>query len=298
MTSVICWINRDDYLGGVWAGGVWAVSDSRVSGPHGVLTENCPKLSVIHANSFDARDFLRRHPKRVISFGFGFAGSTLVGANVREMLVALLGDLNEVQYYDAPDLEFEAKIPALAEIAELTRKLTDRYINDIGVNYPNSAKSEIVIFGFCRKSGSFKVFKISNSPDAPALLRVDDVPVSESQMVILGDKKALIEELVQSKRSQFEVGTMNWRRTPIIVLSNILSENQPGSIGGYLQLCAAFRDDVRHLLISSSDTCSAPFVGFDLFRDIQCVGGFSPSPLFGLVKPGTDGWPAYIGPAG
>lgn len=221
-----------------------------------------------------------------------------MGANVREMLVALLGDLNEVQYYDAPDLEFEAKIPALAEIAELTRKLTDRYINDIGVNYPNSAKSEIVIFGFCRKSGSFKVFKISNSPDAPALLRVDDVPVSESQMVILGDKKALIEELVQSKRSQFEVGTMNWRRTPIIVLSNILSENQPGSIGGYLQLCAAFRDDVRHLLISSSDTCSAPFVGFDLFRDIQCVGGFSPSPLFGLVKPGTDGWPAYIGPAG
>lgn len=262
------------------------------------MTENCPKLSVIHANSFDAGDFLRRHPKRVISFGFGFAGSTLVGANVREMLVALLGDLNEIQYYDAPNLEFEAKIPVLAEIAELTRKLAERYINDIGVNYPNNAKSEMIIFGFCRKSGSFKVFKVSNSRDAPASLRVDDVPVSESQMVILGDKKAVIEELIQSKRNQFEVGTTNWRRTPIIVLSNILSENQPGSIGGYLQLCAAFRDDVRHLLISSPDTCSAPFVGFDLFKDIQCVGGFSPNLSFGLVTPGTDGWPSHIEPAG
>lgn len=220
-----------------------------------------------------------------------FAGSTLVGANVREMLATLLGDLNELQYYDAPKMEFEAKVPALAEIAEFARKLAERYVKDIGVSYPTSARSEIVIFGFCRRSASFKVFKVSNSPDAPALLRVEEMPVSDSQIVVLGDKKAVIEELIRSKRNQFDIGTSNWRRTPIIVLSDILNQNQPGSIGGYLQLCAAFRDDVRHLVISSPDTGNVPFVGFELLNDIECIGGFTPNLSFGLVKPGPDGWP-------
>lgn len=291
MTSIICWLNRDEYMPGIWA-----VSDSRISGQYGVMTDNCPKLSVIHANSFDRQDFLRRHPKRVISFGFGFAGSTLVGANVGGMLATLLGDLSEIQYYDAPDLQFEAKIPALADIAELARKLAEDYVKSIGVSYPTGAKSEIVIFGFCRRSTSFKVLKISNSPHAPALLSVEDMPVSDAQVAVLGDKKAVIEELIKSKRSQFEVGTSNWQRTPIIVLSNILSENHPGSIGGYLQMCAAFRDDVRHLLISSPGTASFPFVGFELFKNIGCIGGFAPSLSFGLVKPGPDGWPDYVEP--
>lgn len=287
MTSVICWINHDEYLDGVWA-----VSDSRISGLSGVLTENCPKLSVIRANSFDADDFLRRRPKLVISFGFGFAGSTLVGANVREMLATVLGDLSEIQYYDAPDLDFEARTPALAEIAELARTLAEKYVTSIGVHYPVNARCEIVVFGFCRRSSSFKVFKISNTPDTPALLRIEDMAVSDSRMVILGDSKTMIEELIESQRCQFEVDSLNWGRAPITVLSNILSENRLCSIGGYLQLFAAFRHDVRHLLISPPGSGIASLVGFDLFRDIQCVGGFTPSLSFGLTKPGPDGWPA------
>ncbi len=81
MTSIVCWRNRDDFFEGVWA-----VSDSRVSGAGGVWTDNCPKLFSIHANCFNsADDYSRSRPKRVLSFGFGFAGSTLIGTNVKEM---------------------------------------------------------------------------------------------------------------------------------------------------------------------------------------------------------------------
>lgn len=127
------------------------------------MTDNCPKLFAIYANSYSPTgDFLRRQPKRVLSFGFRFAGSTLIGANVKEMLATVLGDLQELACYDAPDYPFEEWIPALADIAELARKLAERYIQSIGVHHPANAKCELVIFGFCIKRSDFKVFRVSS----------------------------------------------------------------------------------------------------------------------------------------
>jgi hypothetical protein len=287
LTSIVCWLNQDDYFGGVWA-----VSDSRVSGAGGILTDNCPKLFAIHANSYSPTgDFLRRRPMRVLSFGFGFAGSTLIGANVKEMLATVLGDLRELAYYDAPDYPFEERIPPLADIAELARKLAETYILSIGVHHPNNAKCELVIFGFCIKSSEFKVFKMSNSPEAHASVGIEDLPVSDRDLIILGDRKAAIRERILSLRTRFEVGSANWRRAPITTLAAILREAERGSIGGYLQLCTAFRDDVRHLTITASGEGRFPFVGFDMYRDIGQIGGFLPALSFGLSEPGPDGWP-------
>jgi hypothetical protein len=206
------------------------------------------------------------------------------------MLATVLGDLQELAYYDAPDYPFEERIPALADIAELARKLAERYIKSIGVHHPANAKCELVIFGFCIKSSDFKVFRVSNSPETPASVDIEELPVVDSDLIILGDRKAAIRERVLSLRTRFEVGSANWRRAPITALVAILREGETGSIGGYLQLCAAFRDDVRHLAITAPGEGRLPFVGFDLYRDIGHIGGFSPALSFGLSAPGPDGW--------
>ncbi|MFJ1254272.1 hypothetical protein [Cupriavidus sp. CuC1] len=286
MTSIVCWMNPRDYFPGMWA-----VSDSRVCGPGGILTENCPKLFAIHANCYRNDDFTRTYPKRVLSFGFGFAGSTLIGANVKEMLATFLGELTEVNYYDAPDYPFEERVPSLAEIAEIARKLTERYIASVGIHYPAAARCELVLFGFCRRSSCFKVFRVSNSAKVPASVTSEELPVGEGELIILGDRKDFIRTRTLSLRSQFAEGSWNWLRAPIITLSEILRNNEPGSIGGYLQLCSAFREGFKHLKISLSKDPLAPYVGFDVYREIGTIGGFLPSMSFGLVAPGPDGWP-------
>lgn len=282
----MCWRNRGDFFEGVWA-----VSDSRVSGAGGVWTDNCPKLFSIHANCFNSTDdYSRSRPKRILSFGFGFAGSTLIGANVKEMLATVLGDLQELNYYDAPNYPFEERIPTLADIAELARKLAEKYIQSIGIHYPTNAKCEMIIFGFCIKSKNFKTFKISNSPETPASVSVDECPVGDSDFVVLGDQRAVIRDHVLSLREKFQIGSVNWRRAPITTLATVLREAEIDSIGGYLQLCAASHHDVRHLPVTVTGEGRWPFVGFDLYRDIGHIGGFLPAMSHGLSAPGPDGW--------
>lgn len=151
-----------------------------------------------------------------------------------------------------------------------------------------------VIFGFSIKSSDFRVFRVSNSAATPASVGIEELPVGDSDLIILGDRKAAIRERVLSLRTRFEVGSANGRRAPITAPTAILREGETGSIGGYLQLCTAFRDDVRHLTITAPGEGRFPFVGFDLYRDIGHIGGFSPALSFGLSAPG----PSAQSPAG
>ncbi|WP_423368604.1 hypothetical protein [Burkholderia sp. LMG 32019] len=206
------------------------------------------------------------------------------------MLATVLGDLQELHYYDAPNYTFEERRPTLADIAELARKLAEKYIQSIGVHYPTNAKCELIIFGFCIKSEKFRIFKILNSPETPASVNVAECPVSDSKFVVLGDQRVFIREHILSLREKFQVGSPNWRRAPITTLAAVLREDEIDSIGGYLQLCAASHYDVRHLPITVTGECRWPFVGFDLCRDIGHIGGFLPGMSLGLSAPGPDGW--------
>jgi hypothetical protein len=53
MTSIVCWINKED--GDV----LWAVNDSRVSGQNGIMTDNGPKMAKITAVAYRIKERLR-----------------------------------------------------------------------------------------------------------------------------------------------------------------------------------------------------------------------------------------------
>ncbi|USD65822.1 hypothetical protein [Vibrio sp. SCSIO 43136] len=284
MTSIICWRNQEE------TDGLWAVSDSRVSSGSSVMTDNCPKLFSLVASTFLEQDYLKLNPKRLFTFGFGFAGSTLIGTNVKEMLSMFVSNLSEINYYDMPDYPFEDKLPSLMDVAVLSKKIAERYIHSMGQCFPQSARCEFVIFGYCPKYKKYTAIKLSNCPSSPAEIKLEEVDVSNGAYLILGDQKERIGELVEDNKSKFEVKSLNWWRSPFIALANILREEDAGSIGGYLQFCLSTELDTRLHFLTPKDELCATYIGFKLFEDINSLGGFSIQVPGGMTMPDVDGW--------
>jgi hypothetical protein len=284
MTSIICWRNQEE------TDGIWAVSDSRVSTGTCVMTDNCPKLFSICANTFLENDYFKLNPKRLFTFGFGFAGSTLIGTNVKEMLSMFVSNLSELQYYDAPDYPFEKKLPSLMDVADLCKVIAERYIHSMGQCFPKSTRCEFVLFGYCIKNKTYTAIKLSNSPESPAEISISEVDVSNGAYLILGDQKERIAEVIENTKVKFVHQSLNWWRSPFIALANVLREDDAGSIGGYLQFCLSNQLDTRLHFLTSSKEFNAKYVGFQLFKDIHTLGGFSIQVPGGMTMPDEDGW--------
>lgn len=281
LTSIVIWVNENkrEYFPGLWA-----ISDSRISSSTGssqaafsteVLTENYPKISVVHvmaSSSSDTSSLISRH---IFSFGFAFAGSTLIGSTVREILSTLLSGLREIDFYDAPELSFEDKIPTLKEVAELTCRLASTYVVSLGEYRPNSAKIEMAIFGYCRKSNSLRAFRLRNVPEAPTVVRMNELPMREREFFVLGDRISAVESAIVAKRALFNDDSLNWARAPISTLLEIAQDDNFRTIGGSVQLCVAGRFGIRHIPLIKSESHRHLFVGFDLHGDTPLLGGFS-----------------------
>lgn len=274
--------------------GLWAISDSRISNSTGnsqasssadVLTENYPKISAVHAMACSPSDIPRLNSRHVLSFGFAFAGSTLIGSTVREILSTLLSSLQEINYYDARELSFEQKVPSLKEVAELTCRIASNYVVSLGVHRPNSARIEIAIFGHCAKSNALQAFRLRNLPDAPAVVRFETLPVREREFFVLGDRISAVESAIFAKRALFKSDSLDWDRAPIPALLEITQNDNFRTIGGPVQLCVTGRFGIRHIPLSKPESRQNLFVGFDLHAGAPMIGGFSYNLSIGLTHP-------------
>ncbi|NYS62603.1 hypothetical protein [Vreelandella salicampi] len=254
------------------------------------MTDNCPKLFKINVTAFEESDYLKVRPIKLLSLGFGFSGSTLIGNNVKEMLSTFLGNLREAYFYDVPDYPFDQRIPTLMQIAELAKKIGERYVMSLGRSYPTNARCEFSLFGYCDKSSSLKAYKLSNSPKKPTEINIEEANISNGSFLIIGDRKPEISDLIEEKRSQFEVKSLNWWRAPFITLANILCEENAATIGGYLQFCISSSIDTRMYFTSPSEGAGASLVGFDLLTEIGMIGGFLPDISVGMSMLGPNGW--------
>jgi hypothetical protein len=287
VTSIIWWLNNDDYFHGLWA-----VADSRVIASGGVLSDNAPKLFSVPVYCYGQDDWFHERPIKILNPMFGFAGSTFIGLNVKEMLANYLENLKELSYYGGTVPTFEERTPTIREIADLTKRIGEIYLHSVGKLTPAAARCEFVLFGFCRKSDEFKVFTLSNSPGNPATITIAEHGVSAGDFLILGDKKEEVGAALAAMRAQFVAGLSNWRRAPITVMANILrSEEGISTIGGHLQLWAALRYENRLLTISHTESRLPQYLGLDMFDTLGHVGGFTTDFSTGLSIPGVEGWP-------
>lgn len=288
MTAIACWINREENES------IWAVSDSRITQFNSTLTDHCPKLFSIPVSVIRNTDVYRIFPQKIMDFGFGFAGSTMIGINVKEMLTVALSTLHEIG-----DSTNEQPIPSdiypsLYEIALLAKNIGEKYMFDIGQFFPDSVRIEMVIFGFCRKTQTYKIIKLKNSIEAPANIQVEDCQnLSSGTPVLLGDRQQEFSEFIENTRQRFDFDTINWWRTPFIALNNWINQGAVSTIGGYIQLTLAnsFRTKNSFLTNLEPNAISMSHAGINTTDSFGAtIGGLILMPMGGMSLPGENGW--------
>ncbi|WLI46899.1 hypothetical protein PSH84_08510 [Pseudomonas beijingensis] len=274
MTSVVCWLNND-----VWYPGIWAVSDSRVSSEAGSMTDSLPKLFAIPVNIYDGEGaIVRQNPKRILNIGFGFAGSTLIGAVVKDILTLCLDNLSETTYYDEKgiiNIPLSERVPTLEEVALLAQKVAVKYLLNVGFCHPQNARCEIVLFGYCARKESNRAFLLKNSPEAPGSMSIEEKDINEGIYIVLGDRKEEVLAMIEAKNQKCFSEPYYEGRGPIVALQQIIRNSSAPTIGGYVQICVATKFAARTMYLSDDSSRICPLLGFDLHTDLGQLGGFS-----------------------
>lgn len=283
MTSIICWLNTDE---DEFFPGVWAVSDSLVCAGAEPITDALPKLFPLPVNLYDTSDgILKQNPINLLNIGYGFAGSTLIGTAVKDILTMCLDNLSEISYThngEEAELSIDERMPSIEDIAFLTARIAKKYIMSMGFYHPINAKCEIVLFGYCKKNKAYKVFVIRNTHNHPDNVTVDEKNFEESPYIILGDKKNEVLDMINIKNKLCLSTRYQTGRGPIIALQQIIKNELLTTIGGYLQICITSR--LKSLTIYTpilSKEGYFPFLGFS-HEEIGLLGGFSISKGIGL----------------
>lgn len=274
MTSVVCWLNND-----VWYPGIWAVADSRVSSDAGSMSDSLPKLFAIPLNIYEGENKItRQSPQRMLNVGFGFAGSSLIGNSVKEVLALCLDNLSETAYYDKEGelvVPLRDRIPTIEEVAILAQKIAKKYLMHLGVCHPQSARCEIVVFGYCKVRNYNRVFLLKNSPESPGDISVEEKDIGNEGYVILGDRKQEVMDMIEAKNKKCSSEPYWEGRGPIMALQQIIRNSSVPTIGGCIQICVVTDFTARTMYLSDESNNSMPLLGFDLFTDLGALGGFS-----------------------
>jgi hypothetical protein len=218
------------------------------------MTDSLQKLFVLPVNIYQGENTVtRERPHRVMSVCYGFAGSTLIGTSVKDILALCLDNLTETNYYgENGDISrtFEERMPSIEEIARLAQKIAQKHIIAMGSYHPNNARCEIVIFGFCKKCNDTKIFVLKNSPEQPAKISFEEKNISYGGYVILGDKKEEILKAIERKNIACSEELYWKNRTPIVALQQIIKDSSLSTIGGHAQTCIATKFVSRTMYIS------------------------------------------------
>ncbi len=291
MTAIACWINREEHES------IWAVSDSRITQHTSFqrvssLTDHCPKLFTIPVSIILPEDVLRIRPQKILEFGFGFAGSTIIGINVKEILTLSLSQLTPMYTINSTQPPPPETYPSLNEIAFLAKEIAEQYMNDLGQYFPESVRTEMVIYGFCQRTRSHKIIKMNNSSANPATINIEDCEDLDSgRPILLGDRQDEFFELIQATRQRFTFDTINWWRSPFIALNNMINQNSIDTIGGYIQLSYAHQFGATISFLTDINNISMGNAGIyisELFS--PTIGRYILTRMQGMSLPDENGW--------
>ncbi|WP_246803237.1 hypothetical protein [Citrobacter pasteurii] len=288
MTAIACWLNREEN------DSIWAVSDSRITQQNSTLTDHCPKLFSIPVSVIRSSDVYRIQPQKIFEFGFGFSGSTIIGINVKEMLAVSLSRLHEMGNSN-PEQEIPHETyPTLSDIAVLAKNIAEKFMHDVGQSFPQAVIIEMLIFGFCLNTRTYKIIKLSNSSVSPNTINIEDhQDLSSGTPILLGNRQQELQEFIETTREQFAPNTINWWRSPFIALNNWINQGTVNTIGGYIQMVTAFPFFTRLSFLTNlnGNNVISSHAGINTTESFgPMIGGFILMPMDGMSLPGENGW--------
>jgi hypothetical protein len=275
MTAVAIWKNLER---APWPG-LWIAADSRVSGAS-VLVEDAAKIFplpvTIRASAKDGifPDVCFSH-----SYGYCFAGNTIMGQNAYLALLPLLSNGFSPKPYE----------PSITDVSTYVFNYLRRSYDDFKVRVAGRATFEAALFGFCPKLERFAAFhyapqRTNGVYELTSTPYVDSLP--EPCLYLGSEKDAVTAEIAEA----FKRGTirgakslprreMPWpsSQIPRHVIQACIDNQLYPSIGGDIQLGVADAHGFHPLLIARhkkpGETAVAfHYLGRELTEDLRFLG--------------------------
>ncbi|WP_081682171.1 hypothetical protein [Pseudacidovorax intermedius] len=227
MTAIAIWLNEENPR----SPSLWVAADSLVTGEReSRLIGDAAKILPIQVvcRRPDPQGFFTQ-VSSVHSYGYAFAGSTLVGQNLYLCLAPLLSSLNVQEDYS----------PSLAEVADYIHRYVRTSYDDLKVSLGSKSHFCIAIFGWCPASGTLGVYKLQPKLNASGQYEVMCTAItdfSETPFVYLGDCTAhMSAEISKSLAAESTPGRPQSRAPRFVIEQHIADDAYP-TIGGDLQL--------------------------------------------------------------
>lgn len=219
MTIVVIWEEAEH---------IFAAADTRVTAPREaggtrVLTDAGAKISSLQVvcHELSLAEPGRNIPYSRQSYGFAFAGSTLVATMTYATATTLLGQLCS---------PFRIAPPAMRYVVDLVTNLLNRYRREV------MADCEVALFGHCPVLGENNVYYIRYDAAADTMV-ASSCERKPPYILGFGSGLSRFQELIDVKVQQTGEGPLSLR-IPKHVVVDMIKENV-GPVGGGLAIALA-----------------------------------------------------------
>jgi hypothetical protein len=268
MTAIAIWLNNEDPE----SPALWVASDSRVSRDQNqTLIDDAAKVFALPVVCrFPGESGFFTQLGYFHTYGYCFAGSTLLGQNTFLALMPLLSNLAATQGH----------APLMADVAGFILNYLGRAFDDYKAIACENSAIEVALFGWChstQKQHIFHFFPDKDENGVYVLRCTDHVDLNEKSFLYLGDHKS---DMMQKLQKAFDGDCEPGRplsRIPRYVIEEHIHNDEYKAIGGDLQLGIADRFGFRPFSICKPRVHGEPeaylsYLGYELHKDIQSVG--------------------------
>jgi len=266
MTAIAIWVNDEAPKHPT----MWVAADSRIScADASALIEDGAKIFPLPiVCRAPGQDGFFSRISYTHSFGYCFAGSTLIGQNAFLALAPLLGSL-------AVETDY---VPSMADVAAYMHRYLLHTFDDFKARVGKGALFEAAVFGHCGCTNRLTAFHIEPSVEAGIVTlkcseRIDTTP---GRPLYLGAEKPNLTERFAAAVDSAAPGRPLYRM-PRYVIQDCISEESFSSIGGDVQMGIADSLGFRTLALCKPRVYGKPeayisYLGRELTPDLQRVG--------------------------
>ncbi len=212
---------------------MWVVGDTRVSSANGSpILEGAAKifgLPVVCRAPGQNGIFSQVYFEH--SFGYCFAGSTLMGQNSYLSLIPLLSNLVSANRY----------VPSMSDVAHFALKFIKRAFDEYKKCVGPNATFEAAIFGWCHVNNQLEIwhFRPELQNEVYDITLAPNVDLQFKDFLYLGDEKREVEQLLENAFNEEAIPGRPPERSPRRVVDELIADRDRASIGGDQQLAIA-----------------------------------------------------------
>lgn len=268
MTAIVIWLNEEVEENP----SLWVAADSLITRPtQAPLIGDAAKLLPLQVicKKPDSKGFFSVISS-AHSYGYAFAGSTLIGQNIYLSLQPLLGSLLAVDEY----------VPSMKDVANYIYSYISSVYEDVKVTQGPDAKFCIAFFGSCPVNQDLAIYTFQPAKDDSGLFRITcevTRKMSSHQFVYLGDKREHMLEAISAEFLKEESPGSPRSRCPRAVIQAHIESDEFPTIGGDIQLGIADRHGFQPYLLCRPRVKGRPdayisYLGRELSFHLSHVG--------------------------